>query len=69
MQVLQNEHCDVFDAHFIRFEWNSLIPTPSFVCFTPISEVDKNQEFVVVVVVPIVYILMNTKLKSILIKA
>ena len=66
MQVLQNEHCDVFDAHFIRFEWNSLTPTTSFVCFTPNSEMDKNQEFVVV---PIVCIGMNTKLKSILIKA
>ena len=66
MEALQNEHCDVFDAHFIRFQWNSLTLTPSFVCFAPNSEVDKIQEFVVV---PIVCILMNIKLKSILIKA
>ena len=66
MRLSQNHHFDLLDASFIRFGWNALAVTPSVVCFTPNSQGDNNDEFVAV---PIVRILMTTKLKSIFIEA
>ena len=65
MRLLQNHYFDAFEACFIRSEWNSFTITPSAVCFPPNSQMNNNQEFIVVL---IVRILMSTKLKSILIK-
>ena len=48
MRLLQNHYFDQFDACFIHFEWNSPTVTPSVVRFTPNSETNNNQEFVVV---------------------
>ena len=62
MQVLQNEHFDLFDTRFIRFELNSLADTLSVVCFTPNSEADNNHQFVVA---PIVRISTCITIKSI----
>ena len=48
MKLLQNEHYDLFDARFIRFEWNLPTLTPSVLYFTSMNEADDNHQCVVV---------------------
>ena len=61
MRLLQNRYFDLFEACFIRYDWDSPTVAPSLMCCPPNSKAENNYQSVVVWIVRIT---ISTTIKS-----